>query len=66
MSREMIKDHNGKTLGYMEIYSDGKAELRDSNSVILGKYTNIDNLTRDTSGKVIGKGNMLMSLIKLK
>jgi hypothetical protein len=60
MAREIIEDHNGKTLGYME------TELRDSNSVMLGKYTKVDNLTRDTSGRVIGKGNMLMSLIKIK
>jgi hypothetical protein len=66
MAREIIEDHNGKTLGYMETYSDGRAELRDSNSVMLGKYTKVDNLTRDTSGRVIGKGNMLMSLIKIK
>lgn len=66
MARERIEDHNGKTLGYMETYSDGRAELRDSNSIILGKYTKMDNLTRDMSGRVIGKGNMLMSLIKIR
>jgi hypothetical protein len=65
MARERIEDNNGKTLGYMETYSDGSAEFRNTNNIILGKYTKVDNLTRDTSGRVIGKGNMLMSLIKI-
>lgn len=65
MARQIVEDHNGKTLGYIEKFSDGREEFRTSSGVLKGIYTSVDNVTRESATRrIIGKGNMLMTLIK--
>ncbi len=57
-----IRDRNGRLLGTLYIGSDNQ-ELRDRNGTYCGKYDNGNNETRDRHGKLVGSGNLLMTLL---
>jgi hypothetical protein len=48
MSREAIKDKNYRTVGYIEIMSDGKRKAQDVNFKTLGYYDPKRNVTQDS------------------
>ena len=43
----------------------GKLEIRDASNRLLGTYEPRANETRDASNRLVAKGNVLTSLIKL-
>ena len=63
MADEKLKDRSGKLLGTIHDRGD-KAELRDTSGKLLGIYDKKHNKTTDTSGRLIGTGNLLTTLLR--
>lgn len=64
MSQEYIKDFSGKILGIIETDSNGDQKAIDfSSRQVLGYYRANYNHTTDFYGRVIAKGNCVVSFI---
>lgn len=63
MATQDLRDARGALLGKIETKSDGKQELRDAKGVLKGSYTPSNNETRDQRGALVGRGNLLSSLL---
>jgi hypothetical protein len=60
-----IRDGKLKIIGYHETSSKTREILRDRTGQILGRFERDTNVTRDASGKIIGRGlNQLFRLLK--
>ncbi len=57
-----LRDHTGKLLGRIKSIGD-KYEIRDAYGRLKGRYDPERNETRDDTGRLIGKGNLLTSLL---
>ena len=63
--RETIRDGKLKIIGYRESGTGNREVLRDKTGRILGRYETDTGVTRDASGKIIGRGsNQLLRLLK--
>ncbi len=63
MGDQELRDRSGKLLGRIHEKGDGKQEGRDPSGRLKGTYDPKSNETRDPSGSLVGRGNMLSSLI---
>ena len=63
-SREYVRNNSGKVIGHVTKSSDGKFIFRDTEGRLLGTYDSKYNYTKDRTGKVVGRGNILGYLIK--
>ncbi len=63
-NRETIKDWTGKILGFVDHESNGNKTLRDFHGRILGKYNKQTDDTRDFYGRLVAKGDCLMTLLR--
>jgi hypothetical protein len=63
MARETLKDKNYKIIGYIDTDSTGKQTLKDSTFKVKGYFDPKTNTTRDSTFKMIGKGNLLTRLL---
>lgn len=63
MARNVLRDKNLNILGYVDTDSNGKQTLMDKNFNIKGYYSPIENLTRDRNLNIIGRGNILTTLL---
>jgi hypothetical protein len=61
MSTEIQKD--GHIIGYIETADDGKQIAKDTRYRIRGHYDPKTNQTRDFTYKVVGSGNLLVSML---
>lgn len=64
MNKEFLKDKYGRIIGEIVEKKDGVLELRDKYGKYLGKYDPKRNETKDRYGRLIGKGNLLVMLLK--
>ena len=62
--KEPIKDWTGKILGFVETDGSGNKVLRDFYGSILGKYNKSLDITQDFYGRQVGKGDVLMTLLR--
>jgi hypothetical protein len=62
MSTQELRDKTGRLLGKIKEVS-GKLELRDATGRLKGKYDPKTNQTRGPSNNLIGKGNLLATLL---
>ena len=61
---ETIRDFNGRILGYIETDSITNDQIgRDFYNVIVGYYDAKQKVTRDFYRRIVGRGNILASLI---
>jgi hypothetical protein len=60
---EDIKDSHGKLIG-KRISNGSLTELRDAKGNTLGRYSFTSDLTYDCHGRLVGKGDQTMRLIK--
>jgi hypothetical protein len=61
--REVLRDKYGTIIG--EIRTEGsKQTLWDRHFNRLGSYDSHDDLTRDSYGNFVGRGNLLVTLLK--
>ena len=63
MSRQTLKDRNNHVLGYIDVESSGRQCLRNSNFHVIGYYDPGRNQTLDATFHVVGKGNILTTLL---
>ena len=59
---KQLRNANGRLIGLIQDRMD-VIELRSADGRLLGFYYRKNNLTRDSSGKLIGYGNLLTNLI---
>lgn len=64
MSDQQIRDRNNKLLAIIKTASGGKQEIRDASNRLLGTFDPRANETRDSSNRLVAKGNVLSSLIR--
>ena len=62
MANQDLRDQKGKLLGRIKTVG-GKLEIRDHKGVLKGRYDPKMNQTRDRKGKLVGKGNLLTTLL---
>lgn len=63
MFRKTLRDRNQHVLGYIDTELSGRQCLRDSNNHVLGYYDPKFDETRDSNQHLIGKGNLLTTLL---
>lgn len=61
--KQELRDSNGRPIGTITTVANGKQEGRDANGRLKGSYDPKTNHTRDSNGRVVGKGNMLAALV---
>ena len=62
-TRELLRDRYGTIIG--QIVAEGSRQtLRDRYGYLLGWYDSSNNLTHHLYGNIIGRGNVLMTLLK--
>jgi hypothetical protein len=61
--RNLLRDRYGTIIGQIAI-EGVRQTLRDRYGYLLGWYDSTSNFTRDKYGNVIGKGNLLVTLLK--
>ncbi len=61
--KQQLKDVNGRSVGSIATVSNSKLEGRDSNGRLKGIYDIKEDKTRDSNGRVVGKGNLLAAVI---
>ena len=64
MKETKIKDFYGRVIGYIKEYPNGDKKVYDFYRRLLGTYVKSLNVTKDFYGRVIGRGDILTSLIK--
>jgi hypothetical protein len=64
MSTQQIRDQNGRLLGTISVGPNKQQNARDGRGRFLGSYDPHTNVTRDASGRAIGTGNSLASLVR--
>lgn len=60
---QVLRDSNNRPVGKIRTVSNEKLEGRDANGRLKGIYDARNNETRDSNGRVVGKGNLLAALI---
>ncbi|NLX96747.1 MAG: hypothetical protein GXY83_11270 [Rhodopirellula sp.] len=63
MPDRVLRDNHNKHIGTIKTLSDGKQEIRDPHNKKLGTYDPKRNETRDASNRLVGKGNLLTTLL---
>lgn len=63
MAREAVKDWQGKILGWIE-WSGNKKWLSDFSGRRLGYYDQSANKTYDWQNRLIGSGDLVMTLLR--
>jgi hypothetical protein len=60
LAREVIRNSRGTVLGVYERQSlTGKIIARNAQGLVVGSYDPRSNETRDSRGRVVGRGNLL-------
>ena len=63
MSRQILKDRNNHTIGYVEVDARGNKRLLSSVFHTLGYYHAQTNVTKDSRHHMVGHGDLLTSLL---
>lgn len=64
MSRQVIRDRDGRTKGYLVERKDGRIELQDPAGNFRCSYDPLTGYTRDRNHQLVGRGgNQLPTLI---
>lgn len=64
MSRETIREFNGRIIGYIETDFRGDKKVTNFSGKILGYYRKSNNATVDFSGKILYFGDASALLLK--
>ena len=63
MPDQQLKDKSGKLIGTIKTQVGGKQEIRDASGRIKGTFDPKSNVTKDNSGRLVGTGNLLATLL---
>ena len=64
MERITLKDAQFRIIGYVDVESNGNITLRDPQFRILGYYKANQNVTQDNCFRIVGRGDILTSLLR--
>lgn len=59
-----LQDASGRLLGYLDRKPDGSSAVLSPQKKLLGRYDPATNLTRDASRREVGRGNLLVALLR--
>ena len=62
--REILRDHNFRTIGFLDTEPDGHQRLYSADFRILGYYDPRQDQTRDGNFRFVGEGNLLLMLLR--
>lgn len=62
--RTKLRDASGKVIGIVTTRANGDSVLRDLSNRFVGAYNRRTDETRDRTGKLVGKGNILAMLLR--
>jgi hypothetical protein len=63
LGTEILRDRYGMRIGEIRV-NGSRQVLHDRYGYILGSYDSHDDFTRDQYGTVVGRGNLLVTLLK--
>ena len=63
MAKQMLRDRRGRILGWTEDGVAGKLNIRDWQGRLLGWYDTRRDTTHDKQGRLVGRGNLLTTLL---
>ncbi|MDR0877435.1 MAG: hypothetical protein LBN21_05235 [Treponema sp.] len=63
MATQELKNANGHLIGTIRDGNSGRLEIYDASGWLKGTYDPQSNQTKDSSGWVIGTGNLLTTLL---
>ncbi len=63
MATQILKDHTGRKIGFIKD-SGTHTVIYDYTGRRLGEYRANSNTTHDHTGRLVGKGNLLTSLLR--
>ena len=63
MAKQNLRDKRGRILGWFDDGIDGKIYLRDWMGRRCGWYDTKSDTTRDSQGRLVGRGNLLTTLL---
>ena len=63
ISKEPVREFNGKIMGFIETDRDGNQQVRDFYGRIHATYDKKMNVTRDFYGRVLTRGNTVLGLL---
>jgi len=63
MSRQLLKKPSGEVLGWINTDNPNRLTAHDSNGVLVGWYLAEANTTYNKNSILVGKGNLLSTLI---
>lgn len=61
--KQQLRDSNSRTIETITITSNGRLEGRDANGRLKGTYDPKTDQTRDSNGRVVGRGNVLAAVV---
>ena len=64
MERITIKDSRYRVIGYVDIALNGDKTLRNAKLQIIGYYKKDADITKDARFMIVGKGDILTSLLR--
>ena len=64
MERITLKDARFRIIGYVDIAPNGDKTLRNEKFQILGYYNKQLNITKDARFMIVGRGDILTSLLR--
>ena len=66
ISKEPVREFNGKIMGFIETDRDGNQQVRDFYGRILGTFDKKMNVTRDFYSRILTRGNTVLGLLYKK
>ena len=63
MNTRTLRDSSGHLIGRLQTRPDGTVELRDERNRLKGTYDPKLDQTRDPAGNLVGRGDLLTSLL---
>ena len=62
-----VRDHTGKVTGQLQSIDGGHiTTIHDKTGKLLGRYDANNDTTYDASGRLIGKGNLLLTQLDMR
>lgn len=61
--KQQLRDSNNRPIGTITVTTNGKLEGRDANGRLKGTYDPKSDQTKDSNGRVVGRGNMLAAVV---
>lgn len=63
MADQQLRDSSNRLIGTISTISNGQLEIRDTANRRLGTYDPKTDQTRDTANRLVGNGNLLVTLL---